>query len=116
MLDALSLRVIAYPDRLEIRGAIPTYVSIERTSRCTFSMHLRRTEPHRVDRDRILAVDEFHVELTHRPGDPGGRHAARDAFDSASPLRPPRMLSTVWPNRRRIMRAFMSAKSGFRGV
>ena len=27
MLDALSLRVIAYPDWLEIRGVIPTYVT-----------------------------------------------------------------------------------------
>ena len=31
VLDALSVRMIAYRDRLEIRGAIPTYVTIGRT-------------------------------------------------------------------------------------
>ena len=30
-LDALSVKVIAYRDRVELRGALPTYVTIERT-------------------------------------------------------------------------------------
>jgi hypothetical protein len=31
-LKALSIRVIAYHDRIEIRGVLPTYVTIEQTS------------------------------------------------------------------------------------
>jgi hypothetical protein len=31
-LKALSIRVIAHRDRIEIRGVLPTYVTIERTS------------------------------------------------------------------------------------
>lgn len=39
-LKALSIRVIAYRDSIEIRGVLPTYVTIEQTSGCPSRMHL----------------------------------------------------------------------------